>query len=77
MKHQSKLSQQQQQTEHNATAHEARQQAGHEFASAEELLRFDAKNTIVPPEIAERLKESAGNLPQAPRRTWWRNLFGS
>ena len=75
MKHQSKLSQQQQHTEHNATAHEARQQTGKEFASAEDLLRFDAQNTKVPLEIAERLKQSAENLPP-PRRSWWRNLFG-
>ena len=76
MKHQSKLSQDQQHTEQQAGAQETRQQAGQEFAGADELLRFDAAQTVVPPQIAERLKQSASNLPPPPRRAWWRNLLG-
>jgi hypothetical protein len=76
MKQQSKLSQEQQHAEQLAAAHTTRQQAGQEFASAEELLRFDAKQIAVPPQIAERLKQSAGNLPPPPRRSWWKNLLG-
>ena len=72
MKHQSKLSQEQQ---HNA-AHELRPEAGQEFAGAEELLRFDAAHTMVPPEIEQRLKQSAAGLPPPPKRSWWQNLFG-
>jgi hypothetical protein len=74
MKQRTKLSHEQQ----HATAHEAhetRSQAGHEFAGAEELLRFDAAQTIVPPEVELRLKQSAAALP--PRRSWWKNMFGA
>ena len=76
MKQQSKFSQNQQNAEQQLGAHEMQQQqqAGHEFASADELLRFDAKNTMVPPEIAQRLRQSSQSVP--PRRSWWKNLFG-
>jgi len=75
MKQQSKLSQEQQHAEQQAGLHETRQQTGQEFASAEELLRFDARQTEVPAQVAERLKQSTGHLPP-PRRSWWKNLFG-
>jgi hypothetical protein len=74
MKHQSKLSQEQQHIEQQAAAHETRQQAGQEFANVEEMLRADAAQTVVPPEITERLKKSAATLPP-PRQSWWKNLF--
>jgi hypothetical protein len=74
MKQQSKLSPEQQ-LEAAQAAHEAKQQSTQEFAGADELLRFDAAQTAVPPHIAERLKQSAGDLPP-PRRSWWKNLFG-
>jgi hypothetical protein len=46
-----------------------------EFQSAEELLRHDAAQTPVPPDIARRLSQSiAAATP--PHRPWWRNLFG-
>jgi hypothetical protein len=60
--------------EQDAT-HQSRQQAGQEFTSAEEMLRFDAKHTAVPPQIADRLRHSASSLP-LPRRSWWKNIFG-
>ena len=71
MKHEHKFSQEHQ---HEA-AHETRQQAGHEFATAEDLLRFDAGQTIVPKGIEQRLKHSSADIPP-PRRSWWKNLFG-
>jgi len=40
------------------------------------LLRFDAGRTEVPPDVAERLKQSILPLVPPPRRSWWRNLFG-
>jgi hypothetical protein len=46
---------------------------GREFASVEELLRFDASQVTPPPAIAERLKES---LEKEPRQPWWRRVFG-
>lgn len=72
MKQQTKLSQKQEQehvTEQQTQAHAAR-----EFSNADELLRFDAAQTAVPPEIAQRLQKSAADIP--PARKWWKNLFG-
>ncbi|HKW30596.1 MAG TPA: hypothetical protein VJT54_14770 [Verrucomicrobiae bacterium] len=45
-----------------------------EFASVDELLRYDAKQTSVPPEIAQRLARSLQNQPR-PARSWWRRWF--
>lgn len=54
---------------------ESVQAAAREFANAEELLREDAQQTVVPPAIAQRLQESVAQLP-APPRSWWRRLLG-
>ena len=72
MKQQTKLSQEQQQ---QATEHQTQQPAAREFATAEELLRYDAEHTPVPPVIAQRLKKSTGELP-GPKTAWWKRLFG-
>jgi len=48
--------------------------AAREFGSVEELLRYDAKQTNVPPEIAQRLGRSLQNEPR-PARSWWRRWF--
>jgi hypothetical protein len=72
MKQQIKLTPKQEHVaEHNAQAHAAK-----EFSNSDELLRFDAAQTIVPPEIAVRLQKSAGQIPPPPARSWWKNLFG-
>jgi hypothetical protein len=47
-------------------------EAGREFASVEELLRFDESQVKPPPAIAERLKES---LEKEPAQPWWRRIF--
>jgi hypothetical protein len=73
MKHQTKLSQEQQQQ--HAAEHQTQQQAVREFANAEEMLRYDAAHTPVPPAIAQRLQKSTGDLPQ-PKLAWWKRLFG-
>ena len=73
MKHQSKFKPEQQQQ--SAAAQETRQQSAREFASVEELIREDAKQTLVPPGIAQRLRKTSAELPQ-PARPWWRRLFG-
>ena len=52
----------------------AQQQVAREFNSAEELLRHDAGQTLVPPEIAARLQESIATEP--PPRNWCRRWFG-
>lgn len=51
-------------------------EAAKEFSKAEELLRSDAAQTTVPPEIAERLKRSSAGLAPPASRSWWKNLFG-
>ena len=48
---------------------------GMEFQSAEELLRHDAAQTEVPPEIARRLSQSIAQS-SPPRRPWWRRWLG-
>ena len=52
MKQQTKLSQEQQ----NAETQQTRQPAGREFASVDEMIRFDAARTVVPPEIARPVR---------------------
>jgi len=44
-----------------------------EFQSVEELLRHDAAQTAVPPEIARRLSQSIAQ--SRSRRPWWRKLL--
>ncbi len=73
MKQQSKLSAEQQQQ--HAAEQQTQSQSAREFASTEELLRYDAAHTTVPPDIARRLQKSAADLP-APKTTWWQRLFG-
>jgi hypothetical protein len=72
MKQQTKLSQSQE----SVAEQQTQAQAAKEFANSDELLRFDATHTSVPPEIEQRLQKSAASLPPPPRRAWWKNLFG-
>ena len=72
MKQQTKLTQKQ---EHVAE-HQIQTQATKEFSTAEEMLRADAAQIIVPPEIAERLKKSSAGIAPPASRPWWKNLFG-
>jgi hypothetical protein len=74
MKHRSRLISEQQQ-EHAAEKQTHQQQTGREFATAEELLRFDASHTVVPPEIGLRLQKSSADLPK-PKSAWWKRIFG-
>jgi len=78
MKHQNRLinSAQEQQTQQSSHESEVRQQSGHQFASAEEMLRHDALHTPVPPGIAQRLQQSLKEK-SPPTNSWWRKLFGS
>ena len=50
-------------------------QTHQEFASVEDLLRYDASQVTPPPAIAERLQDSLESEP-SPKRSWWRQLFG-
>jgi hypothetical protein len=75
MNNRSKLSHEQQQSEQQSATQENRQQT-REFAASEEVIRFDAGGTVVPPQIAERLKQSLKDVAPPPRRSWWKNIFG-
>jgi hypothetical protein len=72
MKQETKLTtgQQQQHAAETRTVKTTAQQ----FDNAEQLLRHDAAQTPVPPEIARRLNQSLAESPP-PRRSWWRRLF--
>jgi hypothetical protein len=69
----SRLKHQQQQEQ--TSEQQITSQAGNEFASVEDLLRYDAKQTTLPPAIAERLQSSLKTEPP-PKRSWWQRLFG-
>jgi hypothetical protein len=76
MKHQSKLnSDQQQQSRQVGTGQQVESKPALEFATAEEMLRYDAAHTTVPPGIAQRLQQSAGDLPP-PKLAWWKRFLG-
>ena len=72
MKQQTKLTQKQE----TVAAQQTQSNPAREFANSDELLRFDAAQTTVPPEIAVRLQKTAGQIPPPPPRSWWKNLFG-
>jgi len=71
MKHESKLTAQEQA---QLAEVKSQQTSTREFASLEEVLRYDAGQTAVPPGIAERLAQSVQNVPP-PERSWWRRVF--
>jgi hypothetical protein len=73
MKHHKKFNPQQQ--EHASELQQAAQNTAREFSTAEELLRYDAGQTTVPPAIAQRLQKSSADLPK-PTRSFWKRLFG-
>ena len=64
-------SQEQAQLSHAQT----QQTAAREFASAEEALREDIRQTVVPPAVEHRLSKSIAGLPK-PERPWWKRLIG-
>jgi hypothetical protein len=72
MKQQTKLSEKSEQV----VEQQSQQQSAKEFESSDELLRFDAAQVSVPPEIAQRLQKSAAHIKPPAARSWWKNLFG-
>lgn len=75
MKHRThKLSQEEQ--EQTATRGESLQHSKPlEFASPEEVLRYDAAHTEVPANVAQRLQKSLADQPPLSQ-PWWRRFFG-
>ncbi len=70
-KHTTQTAQEQEQLSHAQT----QQTAAREFASAEEALREDIRQTVVPPAVEHRLSKSIEKLPK-PERPWWKRLMG-
>ena len=66
---------QEQQHEQQQDFLEQTAQQGQQFASVEDLLRFDNDQNPVPPEVAERLNSSISAEPK-PARPWYKSLFG-
>ena len=61
--------------QHESTELNQNHHAAVEFASVEEMLRFDASQTGVPIAIVERLHASIA-LDPPPRPSWWRKVQG-
>jgi hypothetical protein len=55
----------------NEQRQENQAQTTREFASPEEMLRFDAAQVTPPPSLIDRLKNSLAQDPSA-QRSWWR-----
>ncbi len=49
-------------------------QTPREFASPEEMLRFDAAQVTPPPSIIDRLRDTLATEMPA-KRSWWRRWF--
>jgi hypothetical protein len=76
MKRQTKLdSVEQQQAQQTGTEQHQQNATAVEFATAEELLRYDAARTPVPASIARRLQQSAAGLPRS-KPAWWKRWWG-
>lgn len=72
MKQQSKLSEKPEHAEEQHT----QPRATHEFKNSDELLRFDASQISVPPEIAARLEHSTQNAAPKKSSGWFARIFG-
>ena len=67
---------QEQRTEQTSAEVQNSAQEGKEFATVEELLRYDSEQNPVPPAVAERLGRSLENEPKQ-EKPWYRRMFGS
>jgi len=72
MKQQNKFNSEQQQE--LAAQQHTTQNTAQEFATVEDLLRFDATQTSPPASLAPRLQQSSADIPR-PNRPWWQKLF--
>ena len=55
-------------------AHAEQLPAGKEFASVEDMLRYDAAQVSPPGALSTRLQDSIAREP-APKLPWWRRWF--
>jgi hypothetical protein len=63
-----------QEQQHVSETQSQSQPAIHEFATPEDVLRYDVKQTRVPDRVGERLSRSLQNQPQLTQ-PWWKRLF--
>jgi hypothetical protein len=56
--------------------HVAQQAEGQQFATVEDLLRYDSEQNPIPAEVSERLNASIAAEPKQSR-SWLKGLFGS
>jgi hypothetical protein len=54
---------------------QTQQTAAREFATAEDAIREDLRQTVVPLAVEQRLSKSIEKLPK-PGRPWWKRLVG-
>ena len=52
------------------------QSEGKEFATVEELLRYDSEQNPVPPEVGERLGRSLAKEPKV-EKPWYKRILGN
>ena len=52
------------------------QSEGKEFATVEELLRYDSEQNPVPAEVAERLGRTLANEPKR-EKPWYKRILGN
>lgn len=71
---QQRLHHQSQQESQEVRQAQEQSQKALEFATPEEMLRYDAAHTEVPSKVEERLKRSLQH-ESVPQRSWWRRLF--
>ena len=70
----SKLKQEQRQEQEQSFGEQVAQTSGQEFATVEELLRYDNEQNPVPAQVGGRLNASVSAEPK-PSRPWYKNLF--
>ena len=75
MKQETKHTSQTSQEQGQLSRTQSEQTAAREFATAEEALREDIRQTLVPPAIEQRLSKSIEGLPK-PEKPWWKRLMG-
>jgi len=71
MKQQTKLTQKQE----SVVEQQSQPRTAKEFENSDEILRFDAAQTTVPPQIAERLKNTTADVTP-PKTGWLKRFFG-
>ena len=61
---------------HEQFQHTESQAQVREFATVDDLLRYDSEQNPVPPEVADRLGRSLEAEPK-PEKPWYKKLFGN